>query len=188
LVELETKMKVLEQQGITTLARLRNELRNSGRLGAVANATGIDMQYLILLRREIESYFPRPFPLKTFDWLPKGDIAKLEQHGIHDTAALYEATRSATKRADLAKSAGVAVASLEALARPADLTRVQWVSPTLARMLVAADYDSAARVATADARDLCEALMRVNAGERFFKGKIGLRDTQRLILAASYAE
>ncbi len=75
---------------------------------------------------------------------------------------------------------------LEALARLADLTRVQWVSPTVTRMLVEAAYDSASKVAAADAEGLYEALVRVNDGDRFFKGKISLRDIKRLIQAASY--
>jgi len=51
------KMKALEQQGITTLARLRNELKNSKRLEAVAKSTGIETQYLTLLRRKSKAGF-----------------------------------------------------------------------------------------------------------------------------------
>jgi len=80
----------------------------------------------------------------------------------------------------------VDAALLEALVRLADLTRVQWVSPIAARMLVEAGYDSASKVAAADAEDLCEALVRVNEGDKFFKGKIGLRDIKRLVRAAGY--
>ncbi len=180
------KMKALEKYGITTLADLRNELKNAKRLAAVAKATGIDAQYLVLLRREIEGYFPKPVDLKTFAWLPKGDIAKLEQNGIDDTAQLYEMADSAKKRTELAKSTDVAIATLEALTRLADLMRVQWVSPTFAQMLIAAGYDSASKVARAEADELCDALKRVNTGDKFFKGKLGLRDIKRLILAASY--
>jgi hypothetical protein len=186
LTQLGMKMRALEQQGITTLAQLRNELKNAKRLEAVANATGIEIQYLTLLRREIESYFPKPCTLKVFNWLPQGEIAKLARHGIRDTADLYEAASSAKRRTQLAESTGVDAATLAALARLADLTRVQWVSPTTARMLVAAAYDSASKVAAAEAEDLYEALIRVNDGERFFKGKIGLRDIKRLVQAASY--
>jgi predicted flap endonuclease-1-like 5' DNA nuclease len=183
---IEVKMKALEQQGITTLARLRNELKTSKRLEALAKATGIEPQYLILLRREIEGYFPRPFALKSFDWLPKSEIAKLEQNGIKDTAALYEASNSRPKRTALVKATGADGTILETLAQLADLTRVQWVSPTAARMLVEAGWTSAAEVARADADELDKALVRVNAGNRFFKGKIGLRDVKRLIHAAQY--
>ena len=184
--EIGRKMKALEQQGITTLAGLRNELKNSKRLEVLANAAGIDIEYLTLLRREIEGYFPKPFALSAFDGLPKNEIAKLEQNGIRDTAALFEATRGAKRITELAESTRVAEDILEALARLADLTRIQWVSPTVARMLVAAGYENVARVATADAEELYAALARVNAEGKYFKGTIGLRDAKRLIQAASY--
>ncbi|MBN2117153.1 MAG: DUF4332 domain-containing protein [Anaerolineales bacterium] len=184
--KIEPKMKALEQQGIRTLARLRNELKTSKRLATLANATGIEMQYLTLLRREVESYFPKPFALKSFDWFPGSEIAKLERNGIKDTAALYEATDSKQKRTALAKSIEIENTILETLAQLADLTRVQWVSPTAARMLVEAGYKSATELARADADELGKALVRVNAGARFFKGKVGLRDIKRLIHAARY--
>jgi hypothetical protein len=152
--KIREKMKALERQGIKTLASLRNELKNSKRLTAVASATDIHTQYLILLRREIESYFPKPVALNVFDWLPEDEIVKLEQNRMGDTAALYEMTCSAKKRSELAKSTGVDTATLEILAQLADLMRVQWVSPTLARMLIVAGYDSAAKVAAADADEL----------------------------------
>lgn len=184
--KIREKMKDLEKQGIKTLAPLRNELKNSKRLASVAEATGIDTQYLTLLRREVESYFPKPAALKVFDWLPKDEIVKLEQNEIRNTATLYEMTNSAKKLFELAESTGVDTATLEILARLADLMRVQWVSPTFARMLIVAGYDSAAKVAAANADDLCEALSRINAGDRFFKGKIGLRDIKRLVQVANY--
>jgi len=183
---INTKTTVLQQHGIPTLASLRKELKNSKRMEALSKATGIDKQYLTLLRREIESYFPQPSALKAFDWLPEGEIAKLEEKGIRHTAAFYEAACSVDSRTEFAKSTGVDIAILEALVRLADLTRVQWVSPIVARMLVEAGYDSASKVAAADAEELCEALVGVNEGDRFFKGKIGLRDIKRLVRAASY--
>jgi hypothetical protein len=183
---IKVKLDALEKQGITNLLCLRKELKNTRRLEAVSNQTGIDVHYLVLLRREIESYFPKPIALKDFDWLPKGEIAKLEENGMRDTARLHKAASSIKSRTELLKSTDVDVAILETLVRLADLARVQWVSPKFARMLVEAGYDSASKVAAADAEDLCEALGGVNAGDRFFKGKIGLRDIKRLVRAASY--
>ena len=183
---IEKTFKTLEGRGITTLARLRDALKSNQRLETLAKVAGIDSQYLVLLRREIESWFPKPFPLKTFDWMPKREIAKLEKAGIRDSAILFEAAENRKAAAALAKATGAAPAVIDALSRCADLTRVQWVSPTAARMLVEADCDSAAQLAAADAEDLCHALERVNAGGKFFKGKIGLRDIKRLVRAAGY--
>ncbi len=78
---METKMRALKQGGVTSLAGLRHELRNPKRLEALSRATGVDKQYLVLLRREIEGYFPKPSALRAFDWLPGGEIAKLEEEG-----------------------------------------------------------------------------------------------------------
>ena len=186
LEKLGPNMKALEGQGITTLARLRDELKNSKRLEAVAKATGIEVQYLTLLRREIEGYFPKPLALKRFDWLPTSEIARLERNDIKDTATLYEATDNRQKRTALAKSTGIDGAVLETLAQLADLTRVQWASPTVARMLLEAGCKSAAELAKADADELDAVFPRLNAGNRLFKGKIGLRDIKRLIHAARY--
>ncbi len=183
---LGTKMKSLEKQGITSLANLRKELKTSKRLEALAKSTGIGADYLTLLRREIEGWFPKPSALKDFDWLPKSEIAKLERSGIRDSAALYEATDNKSKRTALAKSTGVDGDVLETLSQLVDLTRVQWTSPTTAQMLLEAGCNSAAKLAKMDADKLYEALARVNVGDKYFKGKIGLRDVKRLILAASY--
>ena len=180
------KMKALEKQGIVTLADLRNEFKTAKRLEALSKSTGIETQYLTLLRREVEGWFPKPFPLKDFDGLPQGEIAKLERAGIRDSAALYEATDSQSKRTALANTLGMDSATLETFAHLVDLTRVQWTSPTAARMLLEAGCDSVSKLAGMDADELCEALARVNAGNKFFKGRIGLRDVKTLIQAAGY--
>jgi hypothetical protein len=179
-------MAALAQHGMNTTADLRTALKTNKRLEAVAAETGIAADYLVLLRREVESYFPRPFPLKEFTWLPGEDIARLEANGIRETAVFYQTGRDPQKMAALADAAQVDAATLETLARLCDLARVQWVSPLFARMLLEAGYNSAAAVAAADAEALHAALLQINEGDRYFKGKIGLRDIKRLIHAAGY--
>jgi hypothetical protein len=186
LVEIRSKFKLLEQADITTLANLRSELKNFKHLEAISRITGIDTSYLILLRREIESYFPKPFSLLAFDWLPKVEIAKLEAKKISNTATLYNSARNISNLTEFANSNNMDVVILAKLVQLADLTRVQWVSPKAARMLADATYDSVTKLATADANDLYQALLTINEGNRYFKGKIGLRDVKRLIRAASY--
>ena len=181
------KFKAFENAGLKTLADLRHELKNAKRLDVLSAATGIEKDYLILLRREIEGYFPKPAALKEFDGLQRGENEKLEKHGIRNAAEVYEATRNARNIAALAESTGVDASTLKTLSNWADLTRIRWVSPLTARMLADAGYDSAEKVAEADPETLCAALERLNEGGRYFKGKIGLRDIRRLVHAAGYA-
>jgi hypothetical protein len=183
---MEKNFKALAGQGILTLAHLRTALKNAQRLESTAKKTGVDSKYLILLRREIEGYFPKPSPLKAFSWLPKSEIAKLEKTGIKETASLYEAAGNAGDRAELVKKTRINADTLDTIFRCADLVRVQWVSPTTARMLVETGCDSASRLAAADPEKLCAALDRINTGGKYFRGKIGLRDVKRLIRAAGY--
>ncbi len=183
---MEKNFKALAGQGIRTLAHLRTALKNARRLEAVAKKTGVNSKYLILLRREIEGYFPKPSPLRAFSWLPKSEIAKLEKTGIKETAALYEAAGSAGDRAELVHKTRISADALDSIFRCADLVRVQWVSPTAARMLVETGCDSVSRLAAADPEKLCAALDRINPGGKYFRGKIGLRDVKRLIRAAEY--
>lgn len=181
LEDIEAKFEGLEQQGITTLAALRSEMKTAKRLQALASRTGIREQYLTLLRREVESYFSKSFKLTVFDWLPPADIAKLADHDICTTADLYD-----TDCTEFVQTTGVDPAVLAQLVKLADLTRVQWTNPTAARMLLETGIESAEGLAAADADALHEALRQVNAGDRFFKGNIGLRDVNRWVQSARY--
>jgi len=183
---IDTKVEAIKQQGITTMALLRKTLKNSIQMEALSKAAGIDMQYLTLLRREIESYFPKPFALEEFDWLPQKEIARLTEIGIRNTEQLFQAVGNEGKQNELMKSSGIDPTVLEELTHISDMCRVQWVSPLFARMLAETSFNSASSLAAANAEELYEALLHVNEGYKYFKGKIGLRDVKRLIHAASY--
>lgn len=178
---IDTKFSKLEENGYRTLSDLRKALKNAKRIPAVSKETGIEEQYLVLLRREIESYFPKPFPIRSFTLLDDTVIKKLEKEGIKNTQVLYETLR----KGDLP---GIDPETKETLSHLSDLTRIQWTNPTAAMMLLEAGYADARSVAVADPDKLCKDLDRVNENDRFFKGKIGLRDVKRLVKAASYLD
>ena len=180
------KFQAIHHQGIQTLSDLRFALKTSRRLESWPMKPGSNSQYLVLLRREVESAFPAPRALLEFDWLPLVEIDQLVQQGVRDTQTLYAAAGIPEDRIRLAALTGLSTVFLETLLQLADLTRVQWVSPITARMLVEAGYASVSRLAKANADELYQALIHVNKGERYFKGKIGLRDVKRLIRSAGY--
>jgi hypothetical protein len=185
---IKSKFKIFKQHDITSLALLRKKLKNKKHLESLSVTTGIEEQYLILLRREVNSYFPKPIALKHFDWLSQKEINKLVDSGIRTTGAFYDISDSAKKRIDLANRSGIDINFLEKVFQLSNLTRVQWVSPTASKMLVEAGFKSVSRLAESNEDDLHEALIDVNQGDRFFKGKIGLRDIRRLIMSANYVQ
>ncbi|MBN1648268.1 MAG: DUF4332 domain-containing protein [Spirochaetales bacterium] len=171
----------LEQDGYKTLADLRKALKTGNSIAIVSKKTGIDSGYLNLLRRETEGWFPKAFALKNFDWLPADDISRLEQNGLKTTKTLFDALQDTGIR-----EYGIREETISELTCLVDLTRIQWVSPLAARMLYTAGYQDTKSVAAANAEKLCDQLDMVNHANGFFKGKIGLRDIRRLVLAAGY--
>ena len=176
---LDDVLEKIKGLGIHNLAALRKELKDNKRLFAIADQTGIDKDHLALLRREVESWYPKPCSLKEFDWIPADEIAKLEAAGIKTAADVCE-------NPEKARTAGVPADQMDHLFKCADLTRIQWVSPLTARMLIAAGYDTPASVAGAVPEELDKGMQAVNTVHAWFKGRIGLRDIKRLIDAARY--
>lgn len=194
--DIGARFEALARQGITTLAELRDGLKTAKRLQALAEATALDPGYLTLLRREIEGYFPKPPHLSAFTQVPgtavadsvmagvRDGVARLKAAGFVDAAALLNAASDASARTALASSTGTDPTVVDTLANLSDLTRIQWVSPMAAWMLVESGYRSVDAVAGADTEEVRDAFARVNEGGRFFKGSVGARDVGRLIAAA----
>lgn len=186
LEEIDEIFLKLKAHGFVTLADLRTGLKNPKNIPALSEEVGVDTGYLTLLRREIEGYFPKAYPVASFDWLQRTDLDILQSRGLRNTALLYETLASPEKRKEVAVAPGVDADVIDALYVLADLTRIQWVSPTVARMLVSAGYTDAKAVSDADPERLCSDLDRINKENKYFDGKIGLRDIRRLVKAASY--
>lgn len=178
------KFSQLEKAGVSSIEVLRAKLKTAKALAATAAAAHIDSEYLVVLRRAVEGFFPKPQSLRSFEWLDQGTISKLEDAGFANTEELYTAV--ALSRASLLRRTGIKAQALSEVASLSDLVRIQWVSPTFARVLLAAGFASAGTVASADPEDLLAAMSEANAGSRFYKGKLGLRDMKRLTAAAAY--
>ncbi len=185
---LEVNFGKIAQQGIRTFMDLQKTLKTDKTMQSLAQATGIDPQYLILLRREIESYALKPFKMKEITWVPNDVIECLAQHGITDSHKLLAAARNEENEKALADKTGLHLEMIQYLLQLAALARVQWVSPLTARMLIEAGYASTRQLSLANAERLSAEIENVNVGGKYFKGKIGLRDIQRLIYAARFVD
>jgi hypothetical protein len=82
---LTKKMGALKKAGAKSVAELRTRLKSKKSLASLADGAGIDPDYLVLLRRVLEGFFPKPQPLKVFDWLDEDTVVKLEQAGVKNT-------------------------------------------------------------------------------------------------------
>jgi hypothetical protein len=177
----------ISKKGIRTWADLQKSIKNPKHLEEFSGETGIDLQYLVLLRREVEGYSLKPFNLKEIDWVPQLVITQLLENGISNSEALFSKVDAGVPVDKFAEEVGLDNDVLLYLFNLSALSRVQWVSPTTTRMLIEAGYATCQQLASADKDELFEAMDRVNKKGKYFNGTIGLRDIKRLIDAAKYA-
>lgn len=178
--------KTLNKKGIKTLADLRNQVKTPKKLNEFSVKSGIDNDYLILLRREVESYFPKAFSINEFTWLPREECEKLNLLGLNNTKKIFEALNRKDNLRKLGIENNISNSFLNKILSLVTLTRIQWVSPLFAYMLYEVGYISPKNIAEANAEELCNAVNKINDSGEYFKGKIGLRDIKRLINSANY--
>jgi predicted flap endonuclease-1-like 5' DNA nuclease len=182
---IDKKIAALKKAGISNLEDLSGALHGSKGPAALAAKSGLPEDYLVLLRRAIEGYRPKPVPLRDYPGIDEAVVRALAGAGIADSKSLYEAALGKKERTQLAKATGIEARALEELAHLSDLSRIQWVGSTFARVLYEAGYRSPARIAAADPEAVYEAAVRANEANKFYRGKIGLRDIKRLVKLAA---
>ena len=186
LESIDTIFKELNKQGIKTLADLKKQLKTPKSINAFSIKSNLDEKYLTMLRREVESYFPKTFSINKFTWLSKKECEKLTTVGLNSTKKIYEALSRKDSLENISVENKIDISFLKSIFNLVDLTRIQWASPLFARMLFEAGYNSPQKIAQADAEKLCSAIDIINKKGKYFRGKIGLRDIKRLINSAKY--
>ncbi|MBN1917787.1 MAG: DUF4332 domain-containing protein [Verrucomicrobia bacterium] len=182
--QLDERFSVLEKQGIRNVQQLQMALKAKKDVSAFAKETGIPDAFLTVLRREANSYTPKPRALKDFSVVDGRFISKLGKMGITDTVQYLEKTGTKKDRKLLADTIGAGIKDIEALTRLADLTRLRYVNAAFAALLVKAGYDSVQTVSKADPQKLYNDLVTINGGEKIFGGAIGLEDMKSCVLDA----
>ncbi len=122
-VDLEKRFKILEDMEISNLLDIINTLKTKKKIEEFSVSSGISIEYLTLLRREVNSYLPNPIPLKKFPGVSVEDLDRLSEQGIKNSRHLYEKAGSKSTRGALAKMVGMSLEDLEELVGMADLSR-----------------------------------------------------------------
>lgn len=176
IVDIDERFACLRQHGIENLDQLQKALKTKSAVLVFAETTGLPSAYLTVLRREVNSYLPKPIVLADFPELEPEIIQKLALLGIKNTKQLFPHVLTHESRADLALKNQIDVEDVLELTKLTDVARMKWVGPKFARLLVASDYDTVEKVANSDYQELYQALVNVNEQQGIYKGKFGLED------------
>lgn len=174
----------IKEKNISNMDELQQVLKSKKKVQNFSEISGIPVDYLTILRREVNSYHPKPNNIKNFPGVSETAIKTLEKLGIKHTLHLFEKIISKENRTILYHETGISIDELEDLAHLTDLSRIKWVGPIFARMLIAAGYDTAEKVAQADYVEFHKKLEQINEGYKYFKGKLGLNDMKLCVRVA----
>jgi Domain of unknown function (DUF4332) len=176
--------KEFKNANIRNLDELFTILKSDTKKAELLKNKNISDDYLTILLRELKSIQPKPLPLKDFSWVSVSSINKLEHAGIVNSKQLYEKCSSRSARKKVVSDLSVDENDVTELLKLSDLTRIQWVNTTFARILFAAGFDTVKKVASAFPDSLYEKVCTKNEMLKLYKGKIGLNDMKLCVEAA----
>jgi len=158
--DIDTRFSRLKTLGITNLAEFLMAVKNANKTAELSQNADLSVEYLTLLRREVNALLPKPRNLRDFPGVDPATVENLAALGISNTKQLYENSLSRQQLTELAQQAGIEPATLLELVKLSDLSRVYGVGPVFARLLYDAGIDSVRAIARADSSRLFDKLAK----------------------------
>ncbi len=186
LEKIDERFDLIESQNINNIFELQEILKTKNKTTEFARKTGILEEYLIVLRREVNSYQSKSRKLSEFPGMKKEIIEKLAKKGIKDTGQLFDFIATRKSREDLEKELNLTNDDVIVLAKLTDVSRLRYVGPNFAMLLVSTQYDTVEKVQKADYNKLYEDLIKINKKEDYYKGNIGLKDMKFFVNDANF--
>lgn len=132
---LDEKIGKLKEAGFTNLSDLFTALKSKSKAQTTSEATGIPLDYLNILRREIGSYESKPVKLTDLDFFTKAELAVLESRGIKNTKQFFEAGLTEDNQRAFIEKSGITMDRFSEAFSLVDLLRINGVGPVYAKML-----------------------------------------------------
>lgn len=181
---IEDRFKILKDAGAQNLQDLSDLLKTPRKTREFSMKSGLPDDYLLILRREVNSYHPKPVNLEKFPGIKKDTITKLNNAGIKNTAHLFKRVKKETDRKELSTETGVKIEDILELTKLTDLSRVKWIGSVFARIFLDSGTDSVKKLSKAKAGPLYEKLVEINQEKDYTKAKFVENDVELCIKVA----
>lgn len=171
--------------GINNLEELLNSIKTDIKRDNISKKTGIDDNYLTILRREINGFIPKPISLSVFLDIDKSLLLKLSKIGIKTSKDLFEKAISKADRKTLSELTEIRYDSILMLLKLSDIGRVNGVGPVFAQMLYDVKCDTIEKLSKSDEKNLYKNLITINDKKNYTKAKFTEKD---LLFCIKYAQ
>jgi len=176
--KISERFEILKSMGIRNLKELIEALKTKVKVERFSQESGLPKDYLIILRREANSYIPRPVNLKDIPGVDSEYIERLAAVGIKHTKHLFERARFKRDRAELSRLVNVPSDALLELVKLSDLARIGGVGPVFARIFLDAGIDTLEKLSNSSADEVFERTIAVNKEKGYTKVMATLKDVK----------
>jgi len=182
--DIDHRFNILTKHNIKNMFDLQTTLKNRNKALEFAKKSGIPEQYLIVLRRVLNGYQPKPNNLKDFPDVSGNILIRLEAIGIKNTLQLYEEILTSESRKEFSLKTGMDIQDILRLTKYSDISRIRWVNHTFAYVLVETGYDTAQKIASSKPTEMYSDIKNMNDERKIYKANIGVNDMKLVIDSA----
>lgn len=161
------RFRCLQKLGIGNLQDCLTALKTAEKVKQLSEASGLSEDYLLTLRREINSFHPKPIQFSKIPMINENVLKKLESAGVKNTKQLFNKARTIQEREVFSRLTGISADELLELIKLTDLSRIKWIGPIFTRMFFESGVDTAEKVSRAKAADLFKRLKAINEKHGF---------------------
>lgn len=131
----EEKFKILNSYGIDNLKILIDTLKTKEKVKTFSDKTNLSVEYLTVLKREANSFLPKPINLNKFAGIDNDTIEVLKNIGIRNTRQFYNEVSFGKDTYSLFQKTGISKEKLNELKSLSDLARLYGVGPVFAEII-----------------------------------------------------
>jgi len=182
---IDERFEILKEKKVDNLQDLANLLKTPKKAREFAGKSGLPEDYILILRRELNSYTPNPVNLGKFPGVQDENLTKLNSAGIKNTAHLFKRVKTVASRHNLANELGISCMDLLELTKLTDLVRIKWVGPVFARIFLDSGTDTTEKVAKSKPTPLYKRLVEINKQKKYTKSKFTESDVEMCIKLAN---
>lgn len=174
--DIDIKFTILKKAGIDNAEYLKEILKSSSKLKRLAKETDIPEDYFKLLKREVNNLLPTPVKCNDIPNISEKIVNKLNSLNIADTETLFPHVKDVKSRKNFEKISRLSNEEVLWLTKLVDVSRIKWVGPKLARLIVDTKYDTVKKLAEANPIDVLDALNSAKKKHNDYDGPLGIND------------
>ena len=179
--DIDQHFKKIQKMNIKNLDELQKHLKTKDKINSFSKETSLPINYLSVLRREINSYGMQKRKIKDFSVIDGKIKKKLEAQGIKTTEDLYSLLLTKKARKNFADKLFISEDEVLFLAKLCEVCRLRYVTPEFGVIMINSSYDSIEKIRKANPSKLYDGLVKTNTKNKIFKGKIDSNYMQFLI-------